>query len=525
MKILSTILSLIFLINSLRAHAQDAKMNKTATIRHYYEFAPNNSAIWFSNNGDVAFNPKNGGAGWEWPKGSKKQVGFEAGLVYGGYHNGQLRVGGSTYDHGWQAGIILPNGKPANTSDTTYRIYHVKREDAIYKSNPDYLNWPSRDGAPMDSARNPSLFGDEQIWFVSNDLDTTLTKNLYGTVSIGLEIQTTAWAFVKNTHFEDVIFVRHLMINKSSFDLKDAYVGLWSDFDLGEANDDFVGVDTLLQLSYVYNGIAMDHVYGIPPAAGMMFLQTPIISSQGDTVFFNRYEKVGYQYCPQSGYSFYIGGGNVYKDPQLRQQAGASEIFNNMKGQLWNGNSYIDPTTGTSTKFSLAGDPVTRSGWIDGIVAYPGDRRGLLGAGPFTLARGDTQEIVYAMLAARGAERLNSLVALRHLAKKIRSWYPENLYRPPSESPPVRYQLALHQNYPNPFNSATTIRYAIPEEGHARLVVRNVLGNVIETLVDRIQSAGEFVVRWDAGNVPSGVYFYEFAFNGETGRKKMVVLK
>ncbi|MEX2116159.1 MAG: T9SS type A sorting domain-containing protein [Bacteroidota bacterium] len=67
-------------------------------------------------------------------------------------------------------------------------------------------------------------------------------------------------------------------------------------------------------------------------------------------------------------------------------------------------------------------------------------------------------------------------------------------------------ELSL-QSYPNPFNPATEIRFAIPEEGLVTLRIYDVLGRVVTTLVNENRQAGPHSVRWDASQVPSGVYF------------------
>jgi len=80
----------------------------------------------------------------------------------------------------------------------------------------------------------------------------------------------------------------------------------------------------------------------------------------------------------------------------------------------------------------------------------------------------------------------------------------------PVDAPPARVAIAI-SNRPNPFNPATTIAYVLPVDGHARLVVYDVAGRVVRTLLNRWQSAGPHEILWggrdDRGlHVPSGVY-------------------
>jgi hypothetical protein len=90
---------------------------------------------------------------------------------------------------------------------------------------------------------------------------------------------------------------------------------------------------------------------------------------------------------------------------------------------------------------------------------------------------------------------------------------------------------ALDNNYPNPFNPETTIKYQLPEAGEVTLEIYNMLGQVVNTLVSDYQTAGRYVVQWDATNdhgqpLSSGVYFYRITAGGEfQSYKKMLLLK
>ncbi len=88
---------------------------------------------------------------------------------------------------------------------------------------------------------------------------------------------------------------------------------------------------------------------------------------------------------------------------------------------------------------------------------------------------------------------------------------------------PTRFDLA--QNYPNPFNPTTVISFALPKADHVVLEVYNVLGQKIQTLVDKNMSAGRYEVEFDASSQPSGIYFYRLAAGQNVSTKKMVLVK
>ena len=99
-----------------------------------------------------------------------------------------------------------------------------------------------------------------------------------------------------------------------------------------------------------------------------------------------------------------------------------------------------------------------------------------------------------------------------------------------TQSYQVPAEYVLEQNYPNPFNPSTTIKYTIPSvetHGHAsvQLVVYDVLGREVATLVNEQQKAGYYEVQFDASNLTSGVYFYRIQSGSFAVTKKLILLR
>jgi hypothetical protein len=91
------------------------------------------------------------------------------------------------------------------------------------------------------------------------------------------------------------------------------------------------------------------------------------------------------------------------------------------------------------------------------------------------------------------------------------------------EEIPTAYNLM--QNYPNPFNPTTKIQYSLPEASYVRLSVYNGMGQEVMQLVNENQSAGKYIVDFNAQNLQSGVYFYRLQTSKFVDTKKMLLLK
>ncbi len=91
-------------------------------------------------------------------------------------------------------------------------------------------------------------------------------------------------------------------------------------------------------------------------------------------------------------------------------------------------------------------------------------------------------------------------------------------------------KFKLNQNYPNPFNPVTTLGYNLPEEGLVNITVYDMLGNVINQLVNEVQNSGYKAIQWDATDnqgqpVSAGVYLYTIEAGEFRQTKKMILLK
>ncbi len=114
---------------------------------------------------------------------------------------------------------------------------------------------------------------------------------------------------------------------------------------------------------------------------------------------------------------------------------------------------------------------------------------------------------------------------LKYMFNDVPSRLEEN-----SSTSPIEYQL--EQNYPNPFNPTTTIQYTVPNfasdfisSSKVSLIVFDVLGREVKTLVNEQQTNGSYKVNFNASGLESGVYFYRLNVGSYTQSRKMILLK
>jgi hypothetical protein len=92
-----------------------------------------------------------------------------------------------------------------------------------------------------------------------------------------------------------------------------------------------------------------------------------------------------------------------------------------------------------------------------------------------------------------------------------------------SENLPEEYRL--YQNFPNPFNPATVIRYDLPRDSKVTLVIYDIVGRRVATLVDSFRQAGRYEAAWSAEGMASGIYFYRLTAGDYTETRRLAVVK
>ncbi|MBP6672994.1 MAG: CHRD domain-containing protein, partial [Bacteroidetes bacterium] len=477
----------------------------------------NNISAWYTNNGESERTPFTLTSGLTFPRGTSTAV-YSAGLMFGavatdGQSSGP-RIVGHSYNSGFAPGAILGTrtGIVESAADPNVRIWRVRKDYATadllqdaaeYFAKPaasvtaddiqalrdqykkDWQEWPASKGAPFYDANNdgiyspqfetvdgkevPKLFptadeagiakADQVIWYVCNDIANG--DSPWKTKPMGLEQQVTIWGYKSTGVNGNILYKKHKLIYKGTSltpvgsQLQNAYLTHWSDPDLGDAGDDYVGCDTVLSLGYIYNSKTIDAEYSkfnlIPPALGYDFLQGPMVPSANDTAVFDLKKRPGFKNLPMTSF-IYFAAGDMYSDPPPTLN-GSVQWYQMMRGLPPTPQGppdpapFKDPQTLQPSHHWFPGDPVTNTGWTDGIISNPGDRRMLQTSGPFTMALGDTQEIVVGVVAGIGTDYLHSISVMKENDRNVQLMY-NSLFTviPPNITAEVTYPSAGQAN-------------------------------------------------------------------------------
>ena len=503
--------------------SQKGRLSKVNTNDTYRIFLINNTTNYYSNNGDGSFNPfSQDNEGFEFPKGSNHFCIFESGLVWGGFQKrfdetkATLKVGGSTYYHGIQAGKILTYGtatasavaeSPGLAKNRIFRVrpdigpktpfasvkalieaselpyiqYETYTAQQIYDQYvKDWNEWPAADGAPYNDVNKNGAYdpgtdipgvpgADQTLWYVANDLDASRTSFISGSQPMGIELQKTIWGYNVSGALANTIFERNLVINKGGARIDSMFFTQWSDPDLGgsgSAGQNAAGCDTTLGLGYVYMAPATDVTFGsTAPASGFDFLQGPVVPGlPTDVAIFKGGTVKGKKNLNMTGYNFFINGNATYPDPRSGSYNGTLDWYNLMNGLgTRTGSAFIDPISGRTTKYTLTGDPVTSSGWLFKQVSVPIDVRMCQTTGPFSMAPADTQEVVVGMLVSQGADHFSSISKLRFDDRAVKAAYAFNFdLASPPPAPVVNVSAmdgTVLLDWSNPTTAAATETY------------------------------------------------------------------
>jgi len=375
-----------------------------------------------------------------------------------------------------------------------YRVYKISAGDD--DSNPDYLEWPIDFGAPVDKLGDPRIYADQTLWTVYNGLDSTTDgrSNSFDTMAVmPVEVNQTVYgreglvADAENI-FSNITFLEYQVINKGMENIDSTYIGFWTDIDFLHAFTNPPGVDTVNQLGYCW--CSWDIVYGypniIPPAVGYVQLYGPAIPSAGNNAVLKGKKLENFKNLSLS--TFHGIRDDAWVAPLDGNPSSLNHTWNVARGLDMTGNIIVDPTTGQPTMFPFSGDPVTNTGWIwdngtDGGAGF------VMFSGPFTLAPGDTQWVMYALIPAQGGDRFQSIKAMRKKASILREMSYDSLAFG-KRAIGIWYageaQVTLEKVYLKPDIDSLVVQASFPTPDHDNISAQAVINSVDETYTDSL---------------------------------------
>jgi hypothetical protein len=404
------------------------------------------------------------------PKNTNNGTIFSSSLWVGGYVNNVMKISANTYR---QSGSDFFPG-PLDTVNAGTTTTEMTKWDAIWHVNKseinDFLknhiisasiaNWPgngnsgtreSKIQAPFidvdhDGIYNPlkgdypDIKGDEMLWWMNNDTggQHPATRGY----ALGVEIQTSIYAFASNVDaINNTLFCEYKIINRSGNTIQNLYAGIFTDFDIGYAFDDYVGCLPKENVYFGYNGQPSDNNYGTnPPVQSVLFLKDSISR-------FLSYNKDASTINGNPGF------------PNPNQQ----DYFNYLTG-LWKNDSCIkfgsDGIKGTQcTHFMFDGDITdTLKAWTEHNAGMkPGDRKCVGAIGPFRLKAGEVINVPIAYVFAQkqsGNTNTNFQLSKQYWPQ-VREFYSHN-FSGIQNNPEACHQLKI---FPNPANGIVNIEF------------------------------------------------------------------
>lgn len=289
----------------------------------------------------------------------------------------------------------------------------------------DIYNKAEKDNLGVCSAK---LFGDATLWWVFNDKGDVHTET--NGQPIGLEVRAQAFGFKTSDEINNMTFYNYEVINRSTFTLNKTYFTVWTDADLGNYLDDYVGCDIAEGLGFIYNSDGNDDTqagangYGeFPAALGCDFFKGPLadIGDGIDNDFDGSTDEAG-ETIGMAKFLYY--NNNIGSFPsQTTNPALASHFYNYMTGFWKDGSPFTEGGNayGGSTKvdYVYPGELYpTPTGWNEFSAGnLAGDRRFLQSAGPFTLKPGAVNNVTFGLPWAQSPIKNGNLFAVALLKR------------------------------------------------------------------------------------------------------------
>lgn len=472
------------------------------------------------------------------PKGNHSQPVYASGLWIGGYYQGALRMAAATYRQNgndfWPGPLDSATAGTSATYcyayDTYFPIQRTQidsQRNHLYSNNPPaaITAWPGNPAntsqwhayAPYEDVNHnhiydpangdyPLAWGDRTVYQVINDRGNAHTES--HTVSFGIEVHVAHYSFdcPSDSALWNTLFTHYDIINRSSSNYDSVRTAIFTDFEIGNYSDDYIGCDTALNLFYGYNGDNFDSdtngytgYHQFLPAFGTVLLNQKLSS-------FTTYAASFYPQSPPNS-------------------AGA---YGCMIRGLWpTGNPMYDSADGSAgshvTKFMFPGDPVGNTGWNEiSALQPPRQVLGLGSSGSQSFAAQDTIKLDVAYVFARDytnpGNNVSSISKLRQYVQNIRSYYYSNVTPCGSTFGISNHKIDEEPSvYPNPAYDVVNVTASNNRNSVAELVASD----------GRIMAVKQFSgsTQINIAGIDAGIYYLRTRSETDVFAKKIIILR
>lgn len=514
------------------------------------------------------------------PKNQSASAGFANSIWIAGLDNANtLHISANTYRQNgadfWPGPLDTTNAQAYNGSGFN-KIWKVSCSDInqfvtaynngsvtanTYPVPVDMQNYPAkgtgnymRNMAPFHDANNdgqynvmdgdyPKIRGHQQILSIFNDNYSahTETKGL----PMGIEVHERSYAYndpnlpdsMKAVNYST--YYHYTIFNRSNTFYHDVYLSCWSDVDLGNYTNDYVGSDSVAQFAYCYNGTPTDPgIQGSPgygnklPVVSQSLIYTDCstdgidnnqngtIDEQGETF---RINKVTY-------YNNNVGTFNT----ATTNPDSAIHYYNYQKGIWKNGWPFVYgwnafPPTATTTplaNYVYSGNPQTQTGWTETTANnVPGDRRYIMTSGPFNFPPNTKIEWGYAIVFSSDTSVANTISSFNTVVKRDvkNAVYYDKQNNQPQCQPPILLSVGEKKDdlkvslYPNPGKDRLTLLFN-KNMSYTTVSINNILGEIVKT--ERMN--GTYETTLNTSDLPLGVYTISIEQKGKKTTTKWI---
>ena len=462
--------------------------------------------------------------------------------------------------------------------------YHLRNySNADYKMPEAIQSWPAHGDPDLNQAEflapfvdvdldmeyhpengdYPLIKGDQSVFFIFNDqLPHTESQG----TPIGVEIHCMVWAYKnqrKKNDMNTTLYYSYKFFNRSSNDYKEFYIAAQSEFEVGNAYDDYIGSNVENGYYYAYNGFDFDPDQLINSGFDTVFGFHENIPTQGTCIIGGPYKDIDNIDNPDGGcdesingigfgdgiidnerlgMSYFLYYHNVWPD-YMSDPIIAQEYYLNLKGKWkdntplvyggnahylqggdslyparfkWPGNS--DPCNWGTNGLEPSWDTV----WTEETTGnMAGDRRGLGSTGPFTFEAGSVEYLDIALVTAPGDQGKDSKELLEEYVEAIRAEYIKN-----PEEFGNQYlgaeDVAFEPNesigiFPNP-SKGDQIYINLPKEQEANYFIYNSTSQLVKQGFLLTQKQQEI----DISDLPSGWFILVVIQDGKAYRTKLI---